>query len=284
MYCLPLRKNSNAYEDEKKLSSSSDESLQYDKVLASKELKIDQLEAEVLKLKDELGQRDRVYDEKVLQLSSQLSEVLGNIEIHAKALRDSTMMTKTSSDAEGDGNLLDSLQHELKGYRVQSQQYARTICALEQRLLELTREAREAQAEVIRLRSENKLNEKDLFSQGVQTEADTRMITKSALNRHDKRCELIELRNEVDALSTLRADLSKEIQQLQAEKMIAEAKATDIASTSTEKAKEEETEAAFEINEELQSQLNVAKRQIDELTDTVKKLKSQLADKEKALM
>nr|CUU97919.1 hypothetical transcript [Hymenolepis microstoma] len=270
-------------EDENNLSSSSDENLQYDQVLASKELKIEQLEAEVLKLKDELGERDRVYDEKVLKLSSQLAEVLDSMELHAKALRDSTIIKRATSDAEGDRDLLDSLQHELKGYRVQSQQYARTICVLEERLLELTREASEAQAEVIRLRAENKLNEKDFFSQGVQTGSDNRIIKNFSLNRHERRCELIELRNEVDALSTLRADLSKEIQQLREQKVIAEAKANDIISTATGKLKQE-TEAALEINGELHSQLNIAKKQIDELTDTVKKLKSQLSDKEKALI
>ncbi|VDO03541.1 unnamed protein product [Rodentolepis nana] len=99
-----------------------------------------------------------------------------------------------------------------------------------------------------------------------------------------------QLKRNASTIQSYEAQMAKlrslivEIKQLRAEKMIAEAKATDIASTSTEKAKEEETEAAFEINEELQSQLNVAKRQIDELTDTVKKLKSQLADKEKALI
>ncbi|VUZ47712.1 unnamed protein product, partial [Hymenolepis diminuta] len=87
---------------------------------ASKQLKIEQLETEISKLKDELEQRDRVYDDKVMQLSSQLAEVIGSIERHAKALRESTTTTNVSLDAEGDSDLLDSLRHELESYQVQS--------------------------------------------------------------------------------------------------------------------------------------------------------------------
>lgn len=101
----------------------------------------------------ELEQRDRIYDGKVMQLSSQLAEVIGSIERHAKALRESTMTTNVSLNAEGDSDLLDSLRHELEGYRVQSQQHARTICVLEERLSEVAREAGEARAEVIRQRA-----------------------------------------------------------------------------------------------------------------------------------
>lgn len=64
--------------------------------------------------------------------------------------------------------------------------------------------------------------------------------------------------------------------------MIAEAKASDIISAAAEQLKKK-TETALEINAKLHSQLTDANKQIDELNITVRKLKSQLSDKEKAL-
>ncbi|VDL61720.1 unnamed protein product [Hymenolepis diminuta] len=230
----------------------------------------------------ELEQRDRVYDDKVMQLSSQLAEVIGSIERHAKALRESTTTTNVSLDAEGDSDLLDSLRHELESYQVQSQQHACTICVLEERLSEVAIEAGEAQTEVIRQRAENQLNAKDRFSKEVQVGTDKKTITNFSFNSRDKDCDLIEFRDEVNALNALRDDLNKEIQKIRAQNVIAEAKVSDIISAAAEQLKKK-TETTLEINEKLHSQLTNANKQIDELTITIKKLKSQLSDKEKAL-
>lgn len=64
--------------------------------------------------------------------------------------------------------------------------------------------------------------------------------------------------------------------------MIAEAKASDLASAASEVLKRK-TEATLESNAELRGQLDEARCQVEQLTKAVKILKSQLSEKEKAL-
>lgn len=89
-----------------------------------------------------------------MQLSSQLSEVIDSLERHTKAL--AAMKAKSlepTCNTEGDSDLIASLRHDLECYRVQSKQYARTICVLEERLVEVSNEACAAKTEIQRLQN-----------------------------------------------------------------------------------------------------------------------------------
>ncbi|KAM7539915.1 hypothetical protein Aperf_G00000037673 [Anoplocephala perfoliata] len=261
-----------------------DEDLRYTQALTSKQATIEHLESEISKLKEKLAQQDQTYDAKVTHLSSQLSEVIGSMERHAKALADATTATTTlhQTSADGDSGLIVSLRHELEGHRVQSRQHARTICMLEERLMHLAREASEAQVEVLRLRAENRHPAKKHVSQGVQVGIYSSKFAETSSSSRENDRELIKLRNEVNELNILRDDQNKEIQQLREQKAIAEAKASDLVSAASEVLKKR-TEATLESNAELQSQLVEARCQVEQLTRTADVLKSQLSEKEKAL-
>lgn len=86
----------------------------------------------------------------------------------------------------------------------------------------------------------------------------------------------------MDALNTIRDELTNEVQKLRVEKTAAEAKASDAVSAVTEELKRH-AEDALMANANLQRQLSDAQHQIQTLNDTVKKLRGQLSEKKSAL-
>uniref|UniRef100_A0A5K3EUF5 Coiled-coil domain-containing protein 150 n=1 Tax=Mesocestoides corti TaxID=53468 RepID=A0A5K3EUF5_MESCO len=176
----------------------------------------------------------------------------------------------------------ETLSRELESHKELIRQHARTICIMEERLVNMAKQLSDARAEALLLRKENheRNSQKTVRSLGLQVDIG---ISHFGWN-HDAPVllnnapETVKLRNAVKAI---REGETAELTRLRGQVAAAEARISDAASLACEEHKVE-AEAAAERNRRLQSQLDEARLHLQQLTAATKVLKRTISEQNKA--
>uniref|UniRef100_A0A0X3P236 FHA domain-containing protein n=3 Tax=Schistocephalus solidus TaxID=70667 RepID=A0A0X3P236_SCHSO len=133
------------------------------KALAVKQAIIEQLEQNLEELNQHLKQRTEEFDMKAAEMSNQVKSLTVSLQNHVNALE--KVKLEHEAELEEVRSKVETAcevkwQAEVEAHREQVRQHARTICVMEERLAQLAKDAKDAHAEVNRLRA----LQRDLFS------------------------------------------------------------------------------------------------------------------------
>ncbi|KAA3676223.1 uncharacterized protein DEA37_0013919 [Paragonimus westermani] len=205
---------------------------------------------------EEVKLREEMKDKQLAELHEQVNELKGVI-----------LRTKEDTELACEKRWA----NEVDSHREQAKQHARTICVMEERLIKLVKQTKEAKAEVQRLTRQNcELQSEHKLLEGRLTEAQRRLtVTKKTTtagsddrsekynnqpHRSSDDCRNEILRNEVAGLRTLLTERNMTIDTLRADLKGTRAQLSDLRGELTE-AQKEEIESALEFGKRTSSEL-----------------------------